>query len=111
MEASGLAVVSDLFGEDSYYADAEACWTQQNAAIVDAVEGYMQKGWAQVTVLDRGAYFARWDHRSCSKKDGGHVFVEVSNQGEVTFHEGYITNAESKRLDKVEAGSAAVVKP
>ncbi|MEO0666721.1 MAG: hypothetical protein AAFZ99_02285 [Pseudomonadota bacterium] len=83
-----MAVVSDLFGEDSYFADADAFWTHQNAAIADAVDAYQQKGWAQVMVLDKGAYFARWDHRACPKNDGGHVFVAVSTQGEVTFHEG-----------------------
>lgn len=111
LDASGLAVVSDLFCEDSYFADAEAFWTQQNAAISNAVEDYQQKGWAQVTVLDTGTYFARWDHRTCSKNDGGHVFVDVSNQGEVTFHEGYITAKEAKRREKAETGAAPTPKP
>ena len=33
VEQSGLAVVADLFGEDSYFAEAEAFWTLQNTAI------------------------------------------------------------------------------
>jgi ParB family chromosome partitioning protein len=33
VEASGLALVADLFGEQRYIADADAFWTAQNAAI------------------------------------------------------------------------------
>ncbi len=109
VEESGLAVVSDLFGEDSYFADCEAFWALQNTAIAEAVEAFKAKGWADVIVMDQGAYFANWDHRSCAKEDGGKVFVTVSNQGEVTFHKGYITNAEAKRREK--ADTAPVEKP
>lgn len=111
VDAPGLAVVSDLFGEDSYFADAEAFWAQQNTVIAEAVETYQQGGWAQVTVLETGTYFARWDHRKCPKKDGGHVFVELSTQGEVTFHEGYVTAKEAKRREKAETGTAPFPKP
>lgn len=111
IEASGLAVVSDLFGEDSYFADCEAFWEQQNAAIATKIEAIEAKGWAQVTLLETGSYFARWDHLTCSKKDGGHVFVEVSQQGEVSIHEGYISNTEAKRREKVGAVDTPAPKP
>lgn len=111
VEHSGLAVVSDLFGDDSYFADCEAFWEQQNAAIAAKIEALEADGWAQVTLLETGSYFARWDHHTCSKKDGGYVFIEISNQGEVSVHEGYITNAEAKRRDKAAAGTTPTAKP
>ncbi len=40
VEASGLAVVSDLFGEDAYFAEAEGFWTAQSAAVAEAIERY-----------------------------------------------------------------------
>lgn len=100
---NGLAVVADLFGEDSYFADAEAFWTYQNTAIAEAVEALKADGWADVILLAQGTWFANWDHRTCVKEDGGKVFVSTTNQGEVTFHEGYITSAEAKRREKAEA--------
>src|SRR3546814_2876117 len=33
VEASGLATIADLFGEDRYFADADAFWAAQDAAI------------------------------------------------------------------------------
>ncbi|SMX28223.1 Chromosome-partitioning protein Spo0J [Pelagimonas phthalicica] len=99
---SGLAVVSDLFSEDSYFADAEAFWTHQNTAIAEAVDALKADGWADVILMDRGNWFANWDHRSCAKEDGGKVFVTVTNQGEVTSHKGYITKAEAKRREKAD---------
>jgi len=107
VEESGLAVVADLFGEDSYFADSEAFWTLQNTAIAEAVEAFKADGWADVILLDQGAYFANWDHRTCAKEDGGKVFVTISSQGEVTFHKGYITNADAKLREKSEATEPA----
>jgi ParB family chromosome partitioning protein len=106
LDESGLAVVADLFGEDSYFADAEAFWTLQNTAIAEAVEALKAEGWSDVILMDRGNWFANWDHRSCTKEDGGKVFVTTTHQGEVTFHKGYITNAEAKRREKAEAAPA-----
>ena len=111
VEASGLAVVSDLFGDHSYFADCETFWAQQNAAIAAKIEALQEDGWAQVTLLETGAYFATWEHATCGKEDDGQVFVEVSHKGEVTFHEGYITNAAAKRREKTQSGDAPAAKP
>ncbi|MEM7720739.1 MAG: ParB N-terminal domain-containing protein [Pseudomonadota bacterium] len=112
-EASGLTIVSDLFGEEAYFADSLAFWKKQNESIVEMMADYQEAGWAEVTVMDIGAYFATWDHRKTSKKDGGKVFIACSAQGEVTAYEGYLTNAEAKRREKTEAQDqgAALAKP
>lgn len=107
VEESGLTVVADLFGEDSYFAEAEAFWTHQNKAIAQEVETLKADGWSDVILLDRGNWFTTWEHRSCSKEDGGKVFVTTTHQGEVTFHKGYITNAEAKRREKADASPVA----
>jgi ParB family chromosome partitioning protein len=100
VEGSGLAVVADLFGEASYFADTEAFWELQNTAIAEAVDALKADGWEDVILLDQGAYFANWEHRTCAKDEGGKVYVTTTNQGEVTFHKGYITNAEAARREK-----------
>ncbi|WP_299624307.1 ParB/RepB/Spo0J family partition protein [uncultured Tateyamaria sp.] len=110
VKASGLAVVSDLFGEEAYFADAEAFWVKQEEAIQMIATGYEVLGWAETVVMERGAYFAGWDHQKTTMKDGGRVFITVSHQGEVTEHEGYITRAEAKRREKA-ANAEAGDKP
>lgn len=44
VDASGLAAVADLFGEEAYFADAEAFWLQQNGAIAEKVDAYRGDG-------------------------------------------------------------------
>ncbi|HAY06581.1 MAG TPA: partitioning protein, partial [Hyphomonas sp.] len=56
------AVTADLFGETAVFANAEAFWETQGAVIADRVDSYRQRGWADVILLERGAYFQRWDY-------------------------------------------------
>ncbi|WP_417319631.1 ParB/RepB/Spo0J family partition protein [Erythrobacter aureus] len=108
-------ILSDLFDENGVFADADLFWSHQNAAIAQLRDGYVEQGWSDCEVLDRGQYFARWDHVAATKKQGGEVFIEVRDNGEVTAHEGYITEAEHRRREKQAAGkgdtAAAPAKP
>lgn len=96
-------ITADLFGEDSYFRDAEVFWTKQSEAIAARQEAYLAAGWCEVVLLDKGAVFQTWDHEKCPKKKGGKVFIAVSPRGEVTFHEGYVTRKEARRKDKTVA--------
>ena len=98
-------LVTDLFAEEQYFADSEAFWQMQEQALQARAEEYRAKGWASVVVLERGTYFANWEHEKCSKKDGGRVFVTVSHNGEVTFHEGYITQREARAKERAVNGA------
>ena len=111
VEASDLTIVSDLFGEDSYFADCEAFWPLQNAAIAQEAERYRSKGWADVVVMDVGERFASWDHRKINKEEGGKVFISCTAQGAVEYHAGYLTFAEAKRLDSAKEGTVSAPKP
>lgn len=103
LEASGLAVISDLFGEERYFADSDAFWTAQEAAIAARREDYLEAGWPEVVTVPRGEYFSSWEYRKAPKRKGGRVYIEVRSTGEVTFHEGYVTAKEARRLEKGEA--------
>jgi len=94
------AVISDLFGEDSYFADADSFWTAQMAEVEKHVAFYRDSGWSDVVVMERGAYFNTWEHERCPKKKGGKIFATVSHRGEVAFHEGYITIKEARQRAK-----------
>jgi ParB family chromosome partitioning protein len=100
-------IISDLFGEDSYFADADAFWTSQMAEVEKQADFYRESGWSDVVIMERGAYFNSWDHERCPKKEGGKVFVAVSHRGEVAFHEGYIAAKEARQRAKGEVGSDA----
>ncbi|PBB58860.1 MULTISPECIES: ParB/RepB/Spo0J family partition protein [Mesorhizobium] len=90
-------VVSDLFGEDSYFADADVFWLKQNEAIAAKRDAYIEAGWSEVTVLEPGQYFHSWDHEKTPKKKGGKVVITVSHRGEVECHEGWLSRKEARR--------------
>ncbi|MBG6119453.1 ParB/RepB/Spo0J family partition protein [Sphingobium sp. JAI105] len=96
-------IISDLFGEDSYFASAADFWTAQMAEVEDRAQAYRDAGWRDVVILERGAYFHSWEHERCAKSKGGAVFVAITHRGDVTFHEGYITTKEARKREKGEA--------
>ncbi len=98
------AIVSDLFGDDSYFTDVQKFWPLQNVAIAEAKERYLTDGWKDVILFEIGEYWSSWKYSRIAKKDGGKVYIEIANDGEVTFHEGYLTSKEAKRLEKSSNG-------
>ncbi|NYF33841.1 ParB/RepB/Spo0J family partition protein [Sphingopyxis sp. JAI108] len=108
------AIVSDLFGEDSFFADADAFWSAQTTAIEARKAEYLDAGWSDVVVMARGDWFRSWDHAHAGKRKGGRIYVEVRESGEVTFHEGFVTTKEAKRLSGGGAdgeGNGVIAKP
>lgn len=91
-------ILGDLFGEDRYFADSDAFWTAQNAAIEARKVAYLEDGWSDVVIVPPGEYFHSYEHERAQKRKGGRVYVVVRANGEVVFHEGYLTRKEAKRL-------------
>ena len=89
-------IITDLFGDDDYFADPEQFWTLQTKAIEQKAQALKEEGWCSVVVLERGQYFAEWEFEKTPKEDGGRVYVVINHRGEVTFHEGYITLKEAR---------------
>lgn len=108
-------ITADLFGEHGVFADGDTFWKAQSAAVAQKVEACIADGWKDAVCLERGQYFHRWDHVTKTKKQGGKVYVECRHDGSVTFHEGYISQAEARRQEKAKAEhrseAAAPVKP
>lgn len=94
------AIVSDLFGDDQYFSDSAKFWSLQSAAIARAKDQYLADGWHDVEVMEIGAFWSSWEYRAISKKDGGRVYVQIASDGEVSFHEGYLTEKEAKKLER-----------
>lgn len=97
-------ITADLFGEAAVFADAAEFWEAQSTAIGAQIEQYREAGWSDIIVLERGAYFYAWDHEKRPRTKRGNVFVEVSHNGGVIFHEGYLTRAEARKLDAATRG-------
>jgi len=105
VEASGLATVADLFGEDRFFADAAAFWTAQEAAIETTRAFCLERGWSDAVIVPRHEYFYEYEHEKRSKERGGRVYIDVHASGEVTFHEGYVTRKEAERRAKSDNGA------
>jgi ParB family chromosome partitioning protein len=105
------AVTADLFGDAAVFADAAAFWEAQEAATAEKIGAYRQRGWADVILMERGAYFQRWDYVQTTKKQGGKVIVEQRHDGTVTFHEGWLKAAEARKARTAAKGSEAASEP
>lgn len=93
-------IKADLFGEDSYFADAGAFWPMQETALAARKEAFLAAKWTDVILLDRGAHFDQWAHEKVAKKDGGKVYVTVSHRGEVEFFHGWLPRKGVKAAQK-----------
>ncbi|XWN32106.1 MAG: ParB/RepB/Spo0J family partition protein [Devosia sp.] len=107
------AIVTDLFGDEAYFDDAQKFWALQNTAIAEAKARYLEEGWSEVVILDVGHWWPRYDHAEAAKTDGGRVYVQALHDGEVRFFEGFVTRKEARRkaVQKTEGGDASVAKP
>lgn len=102
-EYPGL-ITSDLFGQDSYFADADLFWQKQNEAIAARRDTYLNDGWSEVVLLEPGQHFHAWDHEKTPKKKGGKVVITVSHRGAVEGHEGWLSRKEARRAREIGEG-------
>jgi ParB family transcriptional regulator, chromosome partitioning protein len=105
-------IVSDLFGEESYFANPDTFWTLQNEAVAKLKANYEANGWTRIEVMEHGHRFHDWDYEKATKKAGGSIYIAVSDRGEVEAHEGYITRAEARKREAKANGTPDIdVKP
>lgn len=92
-------IVTDLFGEESYFADTDLFWQLQMKAVEAKREVLLAAKWAEVVVLEVGQRFDQWAHEKTPKKKGGKVFITISQRGEVESHEGWLTRKEARKSE------------
>ena len=97
------AILTDLFGEEEYFADPYKFWSLQNAKIAEAVAEFEAQGW-QVELMERGARFNSWAYTKRPIEAGGKVFIAVGNDGEVETHCGYLSNEDAKKIEAILTG-------
>src|SRR3546814_17175211 len=83
VEASGLAIIADLFGDERYFGDSDDFWTAQLAAIEERRARFLDDGWSEIVVLPKGEYFRSWEFRQAPKRKGGRVYIEVRDRKSV----------------------------
>jgi len=111
LEAYKGNVVSNLFGEESYFDNPDTFWTAQNEAIADTKARYLAEGWSEVVVLGVGEYFPSYDYVDTDKERGGKVYVSIAHDGEVTCYEGQLSRKDIKAQDKAESAEPSPQKP
>ena len=106
-------IVTDLFGDEGYFADANAFWEAQRAAVEARRLAYLEAGWSEVVILGPHDYFQTWEHEKAAKSKGGKVFIAVSHRGEVVFHEGFVSRRDAEKARRAARGESEVkpVKP
>ena len=104
-------IVTDLFGEEGYFADADAFWAAQLAAVEAKKAEYLAAGWADVVIVPTTAHFAAWEYERLPRRKGGKVYIQLRRGGEVVFHEGYISRAEAAAAELRARGEDADTKP
>jgi len=72
--------VTDLFGEGGYFADAGQFWQAQNEAIAAKRDAYLADGWADVEVMEPGAYFHSWEYEKTPKAKGEDIRFRPSQR-------------------------------
>jgi ParB family transcriptional regulator, chromosome partitioning protein len=95
-------IVTDLFGEDSYFGDTEQFWQLQTKAIEAKRDELLAAKWAEVIVLETGERFDQWAFEKVSKKKGGRVYIAVSERGEVEIFDGWLSRKEARKANKPE---------
>ena len=104
LEAYGGAIVTDLFGEEAYFADPDRFWSLQREAVAERGAAYRERGWNDVVVLERGAYWPSYDYQKVAKTKGGRVYVCLSSSGEAAFHEGFLPLRELRKREEADLG-------
>ncbi len=107
-------IVTDLFGDEGYFTDADSFWAAQLAAVEARKAEYLAAGWAEVVIVPATAHFASWEYERLPKRKGGKVHIQLRRDGEVVFHEGLVSRREAEaaaRRARGEADSAKPVRP
>lgn len=104
-------VVTDLFGEEGYFADADAFWAAQMAAVEARKADYLADGWTDVVIVPVTGHFASWEYERAAKRKGGKVYIQLRRDGEVVFHEGFVSRREAEAAERRARGEDVSTKP
>lgn len=83
-------LLSDLFGDKTYFGDSAAFWALQNAAIDQKKAEFEKAGWSKVVIWQKNQAFPSWEHEPLTKARGGWVFIVPKTDGVVEILKGMV---------------------
>ena len=107
VDAFSGQIVTNLFEEDGYFADADQFWAAQLAEIEQRKAAYLAAGWSDVQIIPAHEHFSSWEYEKTPKRKGGRVYIQCRDSGEVIFHEGYLTRKEAQRVRRGDGDTGA----
>ena len=96
-----IALVDDIFQEESFFADPDQFWVLQRAEIESIQADYESRKWIVEVIESR---YSSWQYSSTKKKDGGKVLIFVSSDGTVEVKEGILSNTELQQRARLALG-------
>ncbi|MEQ9642039.1 MAG: ParB N-terminal domain-containing protein [Alphaproteobacteria bacterium] len=97
------SILSDLFGDEQLFDDAQKFWKRQMAVVMERQAAYLEAGWSDVIVMEIGDRFYHYDKVKRGKKEGGKIYISCAANGEIGFHEGWLDEKEAARRDRASA--------
>ncbi len=73
-------IVSDLFGEDRYFDDADKFWKLQTQEIIHRQAAYLEAGWSDVVIMEIGKGFWTHDKVKRGRTKGGKVYIACADR-------------------------------
>lgn len=94
-------LVTDLFGDKTYFGDNAAFWALQTAAIEQKKTELEKSGWSKVVLWQANQHFPHWNYEALTKAKGGWVFILPKANGEVEILKGLIPKAVLEKAQAV----------
>ena len=98
-----IALVDDIFQDETFFADPEQFWVLQRAEIEAIQADYESRKWI-VEVIESG--YSSWQYSATKKKDGGKVLIFVESDGTVEVQEGILSNTELRQQERAARGES-----
>jgi len=94
-------IITDLFGDTDYFVDPQQFWPLQNGEVAKLKDMWMEAGWSEVVILERGAYFDSYEYGQRTMEQGGKIYVRIGHDGTVKPHIGYLPKSDIKKIDNI----------
>lgn len=94
-------LVTDLFGDKTYFGDNAAFWALQTAAIEQKKTELEKSGWSKVVLWQANQHFPHWNYEVLTKAKGGWVFILPKANGDAEILKGLIPKAVLEKAQAV----------
>lgn len=101
LESFDGTIITDLFGDTDYFADPDQFWPLQNGEVAKLKDMWLEAGWNEVVIMERGDYFDSYEHGERSMEQGGKIYVRIGHDGTVKPYIGYLPQSDIKKIETI----------